>query len=191
MSRAVAATALAGAMLAFALPFGMVSSCDGPEVRFTGAELATFSAPADSSSEQELARDVERHGSPLALVAVVAAAAGLGLVVLGRAGAGACTWIGLVAIQLLAVAIAVASDGSDLFEGYLLSLLGFLVAGTACLAAWIRARRRRGRSAWLPLAWGLAALAPPLGLVVSAALAAAVWVVRLVGERVRARPAAA
>jgi len=88
-------------MLAFALPFGVVSSCDGPDVRLTGVELATFSVPADSGSERELAREVEQSASPFAL-ALVPAAAGLGLLALRRAGVGACTWVALVAIQLAA-----------------------------------------------------------------------------------------
>jgi len=119
-------------MLAFALPFGVVSSCDGPDVRLTGVELATFSVPADSGSERELAREVEQSASPFAL-ALVPAAAGLGLLALRRAGVGACTWVALVAIQLAA----------------------------------------------------------PVGLAISATLAAAVWVVRFVAGRVRARPASA
>ena len=130
---AAATTALAGGMLAFALPFGVVSSRDGPEVRCTGAELATFSVPADSGSERELAREVEQSASPFALVALVAAAAGLGRLALRRAGVGACTWVALVAIQLAA----------------------------------------------------------PVGLAISATLAAAVWVVRFVAGRVRARPVSA
>lgn len=189
MGRVAAATSLAGGMLAFALPFGMVSSCDGPEVHFTGAELATFSVPAHSGSERELAREVEQSASPFAFVVLVAAAPGLGRLALRRAGA--CTWVALVAIQLAAIALLTAGDASDLLEGYYLSLLGLTLAGLSCLAGWIRSRRRRGASAWAPLAWGLAALAPPVGLAVSATRAAAVWVVRFVARRERARPASA
>ena len=178
MGRVAAATSLAGGMLAFALPFGMVSSCDGPEVHFTGAELATFSVPAHSGSERELACEVEQSASPFAFVALVAAAAGLGLLALRRAGAGACTWVALVAIQLAAIALLTAGDASDLLEGYYLSLLGLPLAGLPCLAGWIRSLRARRAGAT-----GRARRVRHL--------AAAVWVARFVAKREPARPASA
>jgi hypothetical protein len=187
----MAATAFAGALLAFALPFGMVSSCGGGEVRFTGVELATYSVPGESTSDRELAADVERSSSHFAIGALLAAAAGLVLLALGLGGAGVCAWIGLVAMQLLLYGITFTSDGSDLYEGYLLSLLGFAVAGVVCLAGWIRARRKRGTSASPALAWALTVVLPPVGLIVSAVLAGFVWLVRRVAGWLRAEPEAA
>jgi hypothetical protein len=188
MSRLVTATALVGALLSFALPFGAVSSCDGAEVRFTGADLVTYSVPGESGSDRELAAEVEDFASLFAIGAVAAAAAGLVVLALGLPGIGVCAALGIVAIQLVAYGIAFASDDADLLRGYGLSILGFAVAGLACLAAAIDARDARDQSVWRPLAAALAVLVPPLGLLLTAVLAALAWLVRRVVGRLRGRP---
>jgi len=189
MTRALTATFFAGAILAFALPFGAVSSCSGTEVRFTGAELATYSVPGESYSERELATSVERAASPFVLAALAFAGAGLVLLALGRSGVGACAALGVAAIQLVLYGILVASDDSNLFYGYALSLLGFVGAGVVCLVVAVRARRASSRSSWPPYARALAVLLPPLGLVLSGVLSALVWLVRRVRSRGEPRAA--
>jgi len=148
MSRLFSATAFAAAVLAFALPFGAVSSCDGEEVRFTGVQLATFTVQPDDSKQGDLHVQVERNGGALALVALVAAGWGLALAAIGRAGGGVCASIGLLAIQLLFWAVLLTSDGGDLFVGFWLSLVSLAVAAGLHLALAVRVRRRSGGSAW-------------------------------------------
>src|SRR3990170_2093696 len=111
MSRLLSGTAFAAAILAFTLPFGLVSSCDGAEVRFTGAELATFSVPADDRQDAELRDSLEHSASPFAIAALVAAGFGLVLSILGRPGVGVSAASGLVAIQLLFYALFAVADG--------------------------------------------------------------------------------
>jgi len=98
MSRVLSGTVFAAAILSFTLPFGLVSSCDGAEVRFTGAELVTFSVPADDRNDAELRDSLEDGAGPFAIAALVAAGFGLVLSILGRPGAGVSAAIGLVAI---------------------------------------------------------------------------------------------
>ena len=111
MTRLLSATAFAGAALAFALPFGAVSSCDGEEVRFTGAELVTYSVPPDDSHTGTLHEDVERTSSVLALVTLLAALLGVALAIVGRAGGGICASVGLFAAQVLAWPCSSRRDG--------------------------------------------------------------------------------
>ena len=148
MSRLFSATAFAAAVLAFALPFGAVSSCDGEEVRFTGVQLATFTVQPDDSKQGDLHVQVERNGGALALVALVAAAWGLALAAIGRAGGGVCASIGLLAIQLLFWAVLLTSDGGDLFVGFWLALASLAGAATLHLVLAVRARRRSGSPVW-------------------------------------------
>ena len=134
MSRLFSATAFAGAVLAFTLPFGTVSSCDGEEVRFTGAELVTFSVPPDDTYSGTLHEDVERQNSALALMTLLAALGGLVLTVAGRAGGGICASIGLFAIQLLAWAVLLTSDGgSTLLVGFWVALVSLAAAAAVHL----------------------------------------------------------
>ena len=98
MSRVLSATAFAAAALAFMLPFGVVSSCDGAEVHFTGTELVTFSVPADDAQDVELRGSLERGAGPFALAALIGTALGLVLSILGRPGAGRCAALGVVAM---------------------------------------------------------------------------------------------
>ena len=147
MSRLFSATTFAAAVLAFALPFGAVSSCDGEEVRFTGVQLATFTVQPDDSTQGDLHVQVERNGGALALVAL-AAAWGLALAAIGRAGGGVCASVRLLAIQLLFWAVLLTSDGGDLFVGFWLSLVSLAVAAGLHLALAVRFRRRSGGSAW-------------------------------------------
>ncbi len=149
MSRLFSATVFAGAALAFALPFGAVSSCDGEEVRFTGVELATFTVPPDEGTGGTLHMDVERNSGLFALLALVAAVSGILLALLGRGGGGICASFGIVAMQLLLWAVLFTSDGgSELFFGYWISLLLLVLAAVAHLVLTVRARRRRGDSSW-------------------------------------------
>jgi len=171
MSRVLSGTAFAAAILAFTLPFGLVSSCDGGEVRFTGAELATFSVPAADAQDAELRDSLEHGAGPFAIAALVAAGFGLVLLILGRPGAGVAAAIGLVAIQLVLYAIVAVADDGDLFVGYWLALLSFVVAAAVCLIRDIRARRRSRRSVWPAIGYAVAVVLPPLGLVVAGSVA--------------------
>ena len=149
MSRLSTAILFAGAALAFALPFGAVSSCGGEEVRFTGVELATFTVPPDAETEGTLHSNVERNAGFFALLALVAAVSGATLALLGRGGGGICASLAIVALQLVLWAVLLTSDGgSELFIGYWLSLLLLVLVATVHLVRTVRARRRRGDSAW-------------------------------------------
>ena len=148
MSRLSTAILFAGAALAFALPFGAVSSCGGEEVRFTGVELATFTVPPDTETEGTLHKDVERNAGLFALLALLAAVSGA-LALLGRGGGGICASLAIVAMQLVLWAVLLTSDGgSELFIGYWLSLLLLVLLAIAYLVRTVRARRRRGDSSW-------------------------------------------
>lgn len=171
MARLLSGTAFAAAILAFTLPFGLVSSCDGGEVRFTGAELATFSVPAEDAQDAELRDSLEHDAGPFAIAALAAAGFGLVLSILGRPGAGVSAAIGLVAIQLVLYAIVAVADDGDLFVGYWLALLAFVVAAAVCLIRDIRARRRSRRSVWPAIEYAVAVLLPPVGLVMASAIA--------------------
>jgi hypothetical protein len=181
MSRFLPATAFVGAVLAFSLPFGAVSSCDGEEVRFTGAELATFSVPPDRSTAGGLHSDVDRRAGLLALVAALAGAVGAALSAIGRRGTGWCAAIGLVSLQLTAYAIATTSDSADLFVGYWLALGLFAVVGVALLMQELGARTSARRSIWPALALALAVVLPPLGLSVVFLL----WLLSLIARALR------
>jgi len=149
MSRMISITAFAAAALAFALPFGAVSSCGGEEVRFTGVELATFTVPPDTETEGTLHTEVERNAGFFAFLALVAAVSGAVLALLGRGGGGICASLAIVALQLVLWAVLLTSDGgSELFIGYWLSLLLLVLVATAHLVRTVRARRRRGDSSW-------------------------------------------
>lgn len=178
MSQVLPGTVFAVAALAFVLPFGLVSSCDGAEVRFTGTELATFSVPADDAQDTELRDSLERGAGPFAIAALVAAGFGLVLSILGRPGAGVCAALGLVAIQLLLYAIVAVADGGDLFVGYWLALSSFVGAAAVCLIRQIRARRHSRRSVWPAIGYAVAVVLPPLGLVVSGLAALIAFVTR-------------
>ena len=174
MSRLVSVVGFAAAVVAFALPFGLVSNCDGDEeVEFTGVELVTQRVPSDGGDLHEGVED--NAGAPATLLAL-AALVGLGLSVAARRGGGICAVIGLIAAQVLAVAIvASASGSSSLLVGYWLALGGTAVAGVAHLVAGIGARRAAGRRNW---GWAtlrvLAALSPTLLLAFAVAVGALV-----------------
>ena len=149
-ARVLSATAFAGALLAFTLPFGTVSSCDGEEVRFTGAELASFSVQPDPNGDGTLDEEMERNGGVLALAVLLAAAFGLfGAIVSRRPRGGLYATLGLVAAQLLLAAILVTGTaGGAPGTGFGLALLALAVAGIVNLVGACRARRRAGRRAW-------------------------------------------
>jgi hypothetical protein len=174
-ARLLSATAFTGAVLAFALPFGTVANCDGEEVRFTGAELATFTVPPDPSTSGTLHADVERNAGVLAFALLLAAALGLVLAIVGRPRGGICAGFGLVAAQLLGLAILITGDaGGTPAAGFGLALLSFAVAGVVHLVDAVRARRRTGRRVW-GYAFGRCVLAlwPTLALIVLIAIALA------------------
>ena len=149
MSRLASGTAFAAAALAFTLPFGAVSSCDGEEVRFTGVQLATFNVPPDDSVHGNLEVQVERNAGALALGALLAAVLGLVFAVTGRAGGGICAALGLLAMQLLAWAVLFTSDGgSSLFAGFWIALVSLAIAAALHLVLVLRLRRRLGRPVW-------------------------------------------
>jgi hypothetical protein len=148
-SRLFAATAFVGAMLAFALPFGTVESCEGEEVKFTGAQLATFTVPPDDP-DGPLHEAVENNAGLLAIAVLLAAMFGLiGAISGGRPPIGVCATLGLIAMQLVGVAILIAGTGGATFlAGFWLALGSFAAAGVARLAKGVTARRRAGRPFW-------------------------------------------
>ncbi|MGH3066765.1 MAG: hypothetical protein ACRDOF_10770 [Gaiellaceae bacterium] len=187
MSRVLSGTAFAVAALAFTLPFGVVSSCDGAEVHFTGTELVTFSVPAADAQDVELRGSLERGAGPFALAALIGTALGLVLSIFGRPGAGRCAALGVVAMQLSLYAMVLVSDDGDLLVGYWLALASFVVAGLVSLIREVRGRRRARRSVWSPIGYSLAVLLPPVGLVVAASAALILWLVRTIWRAVRPR----
>jgi hypothetical protein len=182
MLRLISGSAFAAVAIAFALPFGAVSSCDEEEVRFTGVQLVTFDVPPDREHGGELHVAVERRASLLALAALAIAVGGVALTVLRRKGAGWCAAAGLATIQLVAYAIGTASDSADLFIGYGIGLAGFALAGLLLLANELGARVEAGRSIWPPLALAVAVVLPPLG----AGVVLALWLLSLLARTLRA-----
>jgi len=170
VSRIFSITAFAAVLLAFALPFGAVSSCDGEEVHFTGVELATFTVPPDSSYRGDLHRRVERNAGVLALIALGAAAVGLALAVIGRTGRGVCAAVGLLNMQLLFWAVLLTSDGGDLFVGFWLVLASFAAVAALHLALGIRSRSQRGITVRAYVVRTALILAPTLTVVVLVAI---------------------
>ncbi len=165
MSRIFSVTALAAVLLAFALPFGAVSSCDGEEVHFTGVELATFRVAPDPEHAGTLHQEVERNAGMLAVAALGAAAVGIVLALLGWAGCGICASLGLVDMQVMIWAILLTSDaGGDLFVGYWLALTAFAVAALLYFVLGLRSRRQRGRTAWAYVGRTAAVLSPTLAV---------------------------
>jgi hypothetical protein len=166
-TRLLSATAFAGAMFAFALPFGVVSSCDGEEVRFTGAQLATFDVPPDDPTTGTLHTEVEGNAGGVAALVLLLALLGLTFAIGGVARGGVFAALGLVAAQLLAIAILASGDsGASLFEGFWLMLVSLTVAGVVHLVAAARARRRSGRRVWgYVLRNTVLTLLPTLGLI--------------------------
>jgi hypothetical protein len=166
MTRMLSATAFAGAALAFALPFGVASSCDGEEVHFTGSQLATFTVPPDPERSGVLHEDLERNAGLLAAIALLASCLGLGVAVLNRAGGGICASVGLLGMQLLAWGIGLTADGgSSLLSGFWIALGSLAAAGLLHLILALRRRRLAGRRRW-PYALGrcVLVLAPTLAL---------------------------
>lgn len=147
--RLFSGTAFVGVVLAFLLPFGSVSSCGGETVRFTGIQLATAQVPADESVEGgTLDLDVEGDATVLAFVTLSAAIIGLALAIGGCVGGGVCAGAGLLGLQLTLAVGLVAWNDFELYEGFGLSLLAFMVAGLTHLVVAVRARRRAGRRWW-------------------------------------------
>jgi hypothetical protein len=168
MSRVLSATAFAAAALAFTLPFGVVTSCDGAEVHFTGAQVAAYSVPARHAKDEGLRDDLEQNAGPFALAALLAAVFGVALSVLGRTGAGICAAVGIVAMQLLQYATIAVSDGGSDLGGFWLAFGSFVAAGVVCLVRELRSRRRARRSVWPAIGYAVAVVLPPLGLIVAA-----------------------
>jgi len=138
---------LAGAALAFLLPFGTVS-CDGEVVHFTGVELATRHVPADpdasSTTGEGLNDEVEAEGGTFALMALVFVAFGVGSVV-GRGLGGGFAAAALLSLVLLLLSAAVSFADVSIQLGYWLAL-GCVVAATILRGrSRLRARRTRKR----------------------------------------------
>jgi hypothetical protein len=173
-SRRISATAFACTALAFTLPFGTVSSCDGEEVTFTGAELATFTVPPDeSTSSGTLHTEIERNGGALALVVLLAAVLGFVAALARKRRGGICASLGLVVAQLLGMAILLTGTAGGMVDaGYGLALLSLAVAGVVHLVAALRARRRSGRRVWsYAVGQCCLALSPSLAVVLLIAIA--------------------
>lgn len=189
MTRVVSAAGFAIACLAFTLPFGMVSSCSGGEVQFTGIELATFSVEADRPIDRELGDEVEGNAGLIAVIAFVSAAVGFTLAVLGVKGTGVCATIALVAMQLLLYVIVGSSDaGGEPFSGFWLALGSVALAALACVVGELRARRRLQKPSLPVIGLAVAVVLPPVGLVVAAFGAMFVLMVRRIRGRASIRP---
>jgi hypothetical protein len=105
VSRRVSPVLFAVILFAFALPFGTVS-CEGPPVKFTGYELATWrvqqtTPPATTDDGETLPNAVERKASFWAFLMLVATVVGFALGLAGRLGAGFSVAVGLVAVIAL------------------------------------------------------------------------------------------
>lgn len=137
---------LAGAALAFLLPFGTVS-CDGEVVHFTGVELATrHVAPdpdASSSRSERLNEEVESEAGTFALMALVFVAFGAGSVTWRGLGGGFAV-AALVSLVLLLLSAAVSFADVSILLGFWLAL-GCVVAATIlrARARWSARRRRK------------------------------------------------
>jgi hypothetical protein len=149
-ARRLSATAFLAAILAFGLPFGVVSSCGGEQVHFTGVQLATFDVHPDRSQGGTLNRDVEHSGSLLAIAVVVSALFGLGVALSGRRGGGICAALGVVFMQLLGWSIVANVDAAKFLVGFWLALGSLLAAAILHLIVLLRERQRLGRSVWWP-----------------------------------------
>ncbi len=171
--RLLSASAFAGAVLAFTLPFGTVSSCDGEEVRFTGGELVTFSVPPDDDPDPELHSEIESNAGVPALCALLAAVLGFALVIGGWTGGGICAAVGLVAAQLLGLVILLSTDaGGTPHSGFWLLVLALAFACLVHLVDAVRARRQAGRRVWgYAFARCVLTLLPTLGAVALLAIA--------------------
>ena len=136
MSRSVSLVLFALILVAFALPFGTVS-CQGPPVKFTGYQLATWrvpetTPPATTDDGKSLPAEIERTSSGLTLIMLLSAVMGLALGLASHRGGGVTVAIGLTATALLCGRV------GDLFSADVEPGLGFKLATGlyAALAAW-------------------------------------------------------
>lgn len=167
--RLSSATTFVGAMLAFVLPFGSVSSCEGEEVRFTGAQLAAFSVPPDEPTTGRLHVEVESNAGPFAIVVLLVASLGVLFAVRGAAGGGICAAVGLLAMQLLGLYVLL---GGTLLEGFWVALVLLAAAGIVHLAAGVRRRQQSGRRVRGYAIWSVVlALSPSLAVTALIAVA--------------------
>ena len=175
MFRALSATTFLAAILAFALPFGAVSSCNGERVEFTGTQLVTLDVPPDPKHRGTLHHDVEHNCILFALVVLAASIIALGLLAAGEPGAGICAAVGLLAVQLLGWAILFsAEDESSLYAGFWLAFVALAIAASAFLVRAARERRRHGYRVRRYVAWRVVVvLLPILGPLLIGLLAAA------------------
>ena len=147
MTRRITATAFTAAMLAFLLPFGAVSNCDGQEVRFTALELATSDVPPRPhvNAEDPLDEEVEHNGSLLAAATLLATILGLVLTLARRRGGLVCAIVALVALGLTVLSIAFrgSADDGGLLVGFWIVLVSLLVAEET---PWYAARVAEGET---------------------------------------------
>jgi hypothetical protein len=136
VSRRVSPVLFAAILVAFALPFGAVS-CNGPPVKFTGYELATWrvqqtSPPATTDDGESLPNVIERKASFWALLMLIATVTGLALGLAGRRGAGFAVVAGLVGV------VALMTRSGEMFGPDIEYELGFRIAAWTyvALALW-------------------------------------------------------
>jgi hypothetical protein len=152
VSRRVSPVLFAVILFAFALPFGTVS-CEGPAVKFTGYQLATWQVPetappATTDDGANLKDAVEHRASFWALLTLGAAVAGGLLGIAGRRGGGIAASVGLAGVLMLFGATEPLSlGGPDVkFEGGF-ALTAFLYCVLALWHAIVSIRRRVGSGA--------------------------------------------
>ena len=143
-------------VVAFVLPFGTVS-CEGPAVKFTGYQLATWrvpetTPPATTDDGKNLKDEVENHASFWALLTLGAAVAGALLGLTGRRGGGIAASAGLFGVFLLVAASEPLSFGGpdvSFDEGF--ELVALLYVTVAIWHAALAFRRRWSDSRAGPL----------------------------------------
>lgn len=145
VSRKASPVAFAAILAAFALPFGTVS-CEGPPVKFTGYELATWrvqqtSPPAATDDGGSLPEAIEREGSAMAFLMLASAVAGLALGLAGRRGAGFAVAAGLVATAALWSKVFDLDSGAEQESGFELATCMYLLLAVWHAALAIRRRR--------------------------------------------------
>lgn len=131
VSRRISPALFAAILVAFATPFGTVS-CQGPEVEFTGYELATWrvqqtTPPAKTDDGESLPEAIESEASAITLLMLLSAVAGLALGLAGRRGAGFAVAGGLVCALALWSKVLDINSGADPRGGFALATLLFLV----------------------------------------------------------------
>lgn len=145
VSRRFSPALFAAILVAFAMPFGTVS-CQGPEVQFTGYELATWrvqqtNPPATTDDGKSLPDAIEHEASALAFLMLLSVVAGLGLGLAGHRGAGFAVAAGLVCAAALWSRVLDINSGAMDERGFDLATILLLLLGLWHAALAIRRRR--------------------------------------------------